>query len=99
MSDSPFFAVNLEFKVALPPLASSAPLVHVRKQLNGMLHRYLDEARGVLLSVGELKLIEGKECARIIGEFPWLHVNVTSKCLVFRPESGQTVKGTITSVS
>ena len=96
---SPFHSVIISLRVALAPSALSDPLLQVKKQTSALLLRYQHELQGVPLTFSELHLDKGKECARIIGEFPWLHVNVTTKCLLFKPTIGTQVSGIITRVS
>lgn len=99
MTNSPFVQVKATFKVALAPDASANPMLHIRRQLNDLLHKYSNEVSGVILSYGSLEFEKGKEYARIIGEFPWLHVTVNTKCLVFQPCEGLIVKATVSKVS
>jgi DNA-directed RNA polymerase subunit E'/Rpb7 len=98
-SSSPFVQVKATFKVALAPDASSNPMLSIRKQLNDLLHKYSNEVSGVILSYDSLTFEKGKEYARIIGEFPWLHVTVNTKCLVFQPRIGLIVPATVSKVS
>lgn len=95
---SPFVQIKTTFKVALSPDSSSNPIHYIRKQLNDLLHKYSNEVSGVILSYGSLNFEKGKEYARIIGEFPWLHVTVNTKCLVFQPRVGLIVKATVSKV-
>ena len=44
-----------------------------------------------------LKLL-GKDCGRVMGEFPWIHIDVQTKILVFRPRPGDRLKGKATRV-
>ena len=99
MKLSPFVQVKGTFKIALSPDASGNPMVHIRKQMNELLHKYSDEVDGVILTYGDLEFEKGKEYARIIGEFPWLHVVVNTKCLVFQPKEGLIVTGSVSKVS
>jgi hypothetical protein len=85
-------------KVALSPEAVSNPIIYIKKQINGLLHKYHEELNGILLSYSNLKFESGKEYARIIGEQPWLHVNVQTKCIVFRTEKGYLVNGRVLKV-
>ena len=96
---SSFEVAEINFKVALTPSATAEPLVHIKKQLNSMLLRYNEDINGILFTYGDIEFEKGKESMRIIGEFPWLHASVVSKCLVFKPNPGALVSGTIVKVS
>ena len=63
-----------------------------------MLFRYNDSVEGIPLSYSQLKFPKGKEYGRILAEHYWLHVDVTTKLLVFKPEIGMSLTGKITKV-
>jgi DNA-directed RNA polymerase I subunit RPA43 len=96
---SAFDEVNLSLKVALLPMNSEQPLEAVKSQLNEMLLKYNEQLQGVPLTYSTLKFPEGKEYARILGEYHWLHVDVDTVMLVFKPRVGMVLKGTINQCS
>ena len=95
---SEFTRVEIILKVALLPTSTKYPIEGVKRQLNAMLFKYNEEVGGVPLSFSTIKFPKGKEFGRILAEQYWLHVDVTTKLLVFRPEIGSTLKGKINKV-
>ena len=95
---SEFAKVEIVLKVALLPSSSSFPLEAVKRQLNNLLFRYSESIAGVPISFSELKFPKGKEYGRILAEHHWLHVDVTTKLLVFKPEMGMNITGQIVKV-
>jgi hypothetical protein len=96
---SEFKKVEIVLKVALLPASTKYPIDDVKRQLNSMLFKYNEEVEGIPLSFSQLKFPRGKEYGRIIAEQFWLHVDVTTKLLVFKPEIGMTLEGVINKVS
>ena len=91
---------RISLSIALPPEAVSDPILHIKKQMNLLLFRYSNELKGVLLNYSdEFKFKTETPYARIIGEFPWLHVHIRTKCLVFKPQVGLMVSGNVTKVA
>lgn len=95
---SEFAKVEIVLKVALLPSSTSFPLEAVKRQLNNLLFRYSESIAGVPISFSELKFPRGKEYGRILAEHHWLHVDVTTKLLVFKPEMGMNITGQIMKV-
>ena len=95
---SEFNKVEIVLKVALLPSSTNFPLEAVKRQLNLMLFRYNDSVEGIPLSYSQLKFPKGKEYGRILAEHYWLHDDVTTKLLVFKPEIGMPLTGKITKV-
>ena len=93
-----FTRVEIVLKVALLPSSTKYPLEAVKRQLNAMLFKYNENLDGVPLSYSQLKFIKGKEYGRIIAEQYWLHVDVTTKLLVFKPEIGTKLAGKVNKV-
>jgi hypothetical protein len=96
---SEFKKVEIVLKVALLPASTKYPIDDVKRQLNSMLFKYNEEVEGIPLSFSQLKFPRGKEYGRIIAEQFWLHVDVTTKLLVFKPEIGMKLEGVINKVS
>jgi DNA-directed RNA polymerase subunit E'/Rpb7 len=96
--ESPFYKADITLKAALFPTSAPMPMEAVKKQLNDLLFKYNDELNGVPMAYSELSIPKGKEYARIIGETFWLHVDVNTKLLVFKPEAGAVLKGTVVKV-
>ena len=96
---SAFSEVNLSLKVALLPVNSEAPLESVKNQLNQMLFKYEEQLQGVPLMYTVLRFPEGKDCARILGEHYWLHVDVDTIMIVFKPQTGMQLTGIINQCS
>jgi hypothetical protein len=94
-----FQSVDVMLKVALQPLHTSHPLDAVKQQLNNMLFKYNESVDGIPLSYSELSFPKGKEYARIIADQFWLHVDVCTKLLIFKPVVGQTIRGKVNKVS
>jgi len=86
-------------KVALSPQHAQAPMDAIRQQLNKMLLKYIDEVRGVPITFSDIGFPAGKEYGRILGEQPWVHVDVNTTMLVFKPVAGLVLRGTINKVS
>ena len=90
---------KIQLKVALTPQQSAAPIEGIKSQLNRMLLKYNDEVGGVPITYTGISFPPGKEYGRILGEHPWIHVDVTTTMLVFQPAVGLTVRGKINKVS
>jgi hypothetical protein len=95
---SEFVRVEIVLKVALLPASTKYPIDDVKRQLNSMLFKYNEDVKGIPLSFSQLKFPRGKEYGRIIAEQYWLHVDVVTKLLVFKPEIGMTITGKVNKV-
>jgi hypothetical protein len=93
-----FVRVEIILKVALLPASTKYPIDDVKRQLNSMLFKYNEDVKGIPLSFSQLKFPRGKEYGRIIAEQYWLHVDVVTKLLVFKPEIGMTITGKVNKV-
>lgn len=96
--DYGFQSVDVMLKVALLPVHTSQPLDAVKQQLNSMLFRYSESLEGVPLSYSDISFPKGKEFARIMADQFWLHVDICTKLLIFRPVVGQRIKGKVNKV-
>lgn len=59
----------------------------------------LDQIGGVPLSFSEVTFPPGKHSGRILGELPWIHVDVITNMIIFVPSVGIKVRGKISKVS
>lgn len=94
-----FQQLEIELKVAIQPLYSARPMDAVKQQLNNILYKFNESLDGVPLSFSELKLPAGKEYARIMADQFWLHVDVMTKLIIFKPIVGQKLCGKINKVT
>lgn len=85
-------------KVAIQPVYSAQPIDAVKQQLNNLLFKYSESIGGVPLSFSELSFPKGKEYARIMADQFWLHVDVSTRLIVFKPTVGQKIQGKINKV-
>ena len=94
-----FSQSRISLKVALLPAESANPIDGIKQQLNKMLLKYSDELNGVPITFSDIQFPPGKEYGRIIGERPWIHVDVATTMLVFTPSVGLTVRGRVNKIS
>ena len=99
MTTNAFCEADIVLKVALVPAEASEPLEAVKRQLNAMLFKFSEEVGGVPLTYSELKFPKGREFGRIAGEHYWVHVDIMTTLLLFKPIIGKTLTGEITKVS
>lgn len=93
-----FQSVEVNLKVAIQPVYSAKPIDAVKDQLNNLLFKYSESIGGVPLSFSELSFAKGKEYARIMSDQFWLHVDVSTKLVVFKPTVGQRIQGKVNKV-
>lgn len=86
-------------KVALVPQNCQSPIDAIKKQLNSMLLKYIDDMKGVPITFSDIGFPPGKEYGRILGEQPWIHVDVHTTMLMFKPCVGLILKGRISKIS
>ncbi|KAJ1383158.1 hypothetical protein B484DRAFT_411235, partial [Ochromonadaceae sp. CCMP2298] len=80
-----FQQVDVLLKVAIQPVYSSKPIEAVQQQLNNMLFKYNESLEGIPLSFSDLGFPTGREYARILADQFWLHVDVNTKVVLFKP--------------
>ena len=97
--NSAFKLCEIKLKIALSPVNMSFPLDAIKEQLNNMLFKYNSEVGGIPISYSSIKLPQGKEYGCIYGERPWIHIEVTTKLLIFQPVVGIIMKGKINKVA
>jgi hypothetical protein len=93
-----FHSFDVLLKVALLPLHTSQPLDAVKQQLNNMLFKYSESLEGVPLSYSDISFPKGKEFARIMADQFWLHVDICTKLVIFKPVLGQRIRGKVNKV-
>ena len=93
-----FQSVDALLKVAIHPSDSSNPLPEVQKQLQKLLFKFDENLEGVPVSYSQLRFPPGKECARIIGENPWIHIDILTEITIFKPYVGKPICGKIIKV-
>jgi hypothetical protein len=97
-SKTPFHSTHVSMKMALLPSSSVNPMNHIKTQLSSMLFQYNEQLDGIPLAFSEVKFAEGKAYGRILAEHPWLHCEILSKMVIFRPAVGSWIEGQITKV-
>lgn len=98
--DSEVFCVDrVELKCAILPSDMASPMDAVKVQLNEMLLKYNEDLQAVPLCFSKIEFDAGKESGKVIAEQPWIHVDLVTSLLLFRPMAGKTIHGTIDHVS
>lgn len=95
---SPFYQMNITLKVALLPHQSSNILQAIQNQIHKLLFNYHEDLEGVPMTYSSIKFTKGKEFGRIMGEHPWVHVDVETKIILFKPVIGAILNGKVTMV-
>jgi len=93
-----FFETESRVKVALSPESFQKPRAGVQQQLNRSLYKYSDELDGVPMAYSKLRFMPNSH-ARVLNENAWLHVDVVTNVLVFKPRQGDVIQGKVTFVS
>lgn len=57
------------------------------------MHRYSEEAEGVIIAMQNIKLLNQR--SMIVDESPFIRFTVTADCLVFKPQRGMEITGTV----
>ena len=58
-----------------------------------------DQLKSIPISFGDIKFKDSNHCGRIIGDQPWIHVDVITTVTVFEPLVGAKIRGKITKVA
>lgn len=93
-----FYQADVLLKAAIQPVQSVQPLEAVQQQLNHMLFKFNPSLDGVPLVYSDIKFPKGKNVARIMGDSFWLHIDINTKLLLFKPTCGKTLEGKISKV-
>ena len=96
---STFCESRVLLKCAILPISMGYPLDAVRVQLNDMLLKYNEGLQGIPISFSKIEFDRGKECGRILDEQPWIHVDITTSVLLFKPAAGNTIHGKVNQIS
>ena len=99
MVESHFSQEDIVIKAAIRPEDAANVKAAVKRQINSLLFKYQEELHGIPLTYSDMRFEPGKQHARIIGEYPWLHVNMIITCLVFKPQPKQMLIGTVHKVT
>jgi hypothetical protein len=85
--------ITVHLKVALLPASMSRPIDATKKQINALLFRFNDELQGTPIAYSDICLPWGY--GKILAEKPWLHIDVETKLLLFKPVANARVSGKI----
>ncbi len=97
--EDPFHILTTRVQVAVHPSKSVDALFSIKEKLNNILLKYNENMQGVPLTYENISFQPDKQYARIIGEHPWLHVEITTDFTIFRPIAGQRLFGRVNKVS
>ena len=98
-SCSQFQKCEINMKIALAPAHIGHQSSAIKATLNSFLFKYNLDLDGIPLLYEEIKTTKGNECSRIIGEQPYLHQNINTTVVMFKPIVGELITGTIKSIS
>jgi hypothetical protein len=93
-----FHSVEILLQVAVSPILSANPMAAVEAQLNNLLFSFNDKLSGIPVGYTEITFPKGREYARIISDHPWLHIDVLTTFVVFKPSIGTHLTGTVNKV-
>ena len=96
--DDPFHILKSTVQVTVHPSKSTDALFSIKEKLSNMLLKYNENMQGVPLTFENISFQPDKQYARIIGEYPWLHVEITTEFTIFRPIIGQRLFGRVNKV-
>jgi DNA-directed RNA polymerase subunit E'/Rpb7 len=89
-----FFEKRFELTIALYPIDLGNVARAVENSLRSLLLRHSDQMGGVLLAFSDVTILnDGK--GRILNDLPHVHYAASTKALLFRPEIGCTLVGSI----
>lgn len=97
MQTSSFFNATIETTIHLLPSKLTSLENGIRSVLSSMLMRYDQQLQGVVLSYDKLELVE--QDAEIFFERPHLHFKIRFRALVYKPQVGSHVIGTVNTIS
>ena len=93
-----FSKAEVLVKVALEPRHTSKPLDSVQEQLHSLLFIYNDSLGGIPICFSDVKFRSGTPYGRIMGEMPWVHVDVMTNIILFHLKTGQSITGQVNKV-
>lgn len=91
-------SVETKLHLAIPPADTGNAMGAIKRQLNKLLFKFDDKFQGIPLSYCDISFPKGKDNGRYLADQPWIHVDVLSKFLVFKPIVGAKIQGTIVKV-
>ena len=94
-----YYETRVELKCAILPSDLRSPLDAIKVQLNEMLLKYCEDLQAVPVCYSGIEFDEGKDTGKIIAEQPWIHIDVVTTLLLFKPLKGKIIQGLITQVS
>ena len=59
----------------------------------------LENLKGIPLSFSKIKYVDDNAFGRILGEHPWIHIQVRTNLVVFQPLIGAKIRGKVSKVS
>lgn len=98
-NDNCFYNTEVKFGVALPPSSVSNAMETINQQLYHLLYQYNDRLKGIPIVFSNVRFATGEQAARILGEQPWLHIDLITSVIVFKPTIGSFVLGKVIKVS
>lgn len=100
MSENEVFYINrVELKCAILPKDMSYPMDAIKLQLNDMLLKYNEDMQGIPISFSKIEFDSGKQYGKVIAEQPWIHVDIVTSVLLFKPLRGKVIHGHINQIS
>lgn len=86
----------MRHNVSLSPCHIAEPRVGIEQEMTGLLMRYSEHLRGVILSFSNVRL--DKPFGHIVNEMPYIHCKVLADALVFQPREGMVLKGSVNKI-
>ena len=99
VSNCPFSESNIITKVALRPHYTGNIIEAVKDQLNDTLLKYSEEIQGIPVAYSNLSLPKGMKYGHVLGAQPWIHVDIKTTMVIFRPIRGLPLRGMVSQVS
>ena len=93
-----FHKMEILLQVSLLPSQTGHCMQAVKQKLNNMLFTYNESLQGIPLSYSDLEFPPGKEYGRIFADFPYVHVDVLTSMVVFKPTVGAQLTGRVVKV-
>lgn len=98
-SCSHFQKCSISMKVALAPAQIGHQSSVIKATLNSLLFKYNLDLDAMPLIYEEIKTTKGNEHSKIIGEQPYLHQNISTNVVMFKPTVGELITGTIIRIA
>ena len=100
MGDSEvLYLTRVELKCAILPGDLASPMDAIKMQLNDMLLKYNEDLQAVPLCFSKIEFDVGKDSGRVMAEEQWIHVDLVTSLLLFKPLAGRTIHGYINQIS